>query len=310
MTYYYNNKYRDNINRFTNLECENQPMNSTSSIMSSMINYSPSYRPLYSETLYSETRNSEGSVDKPYHSNIEALTERMDRLVIPRYRNRKRVQKRFNGPPPGKFWWKDDLGRDVAAGGILILDTQIVNGVKERGIWVISEKSRKNEGTEYTDFGGRYNQDDGDIYATIHREFREETYNTNEIPYSVIKKLATDSSNENKFVYRMVKGKYLCLVVDREYLPPLNLDNCDIQSAKQQVIKSNPYVAPEVYRTENLVFIPFSKLKKGDLSLSFRLNEILSHSPLRNKIEFSKQNSYNNINKNNKDSVYTHNNIE
>lgn len=204
-----------------------------------------------------------------------------DTLIIrPKFRN-----KCHNRPPQGKSWWKDENNNNIAAGGILILDE--VNN--EKGIWVITEKCKKScsgySDFEYTDIGGRYSQDDGDIYATISREFREETYNTDEIPRRDIEQLMNSDHSSEKFVYRMSTGKYLCLVVSRKYLPKLYLNNEMVKKNKADILIHNPYVLPSNYRTIDLVFLPFSKIKIGKTSLSFRLKDILTKSRLKNYIK-------------------------
>lgn len=231
-------------------------------------------------------------------SSIQSLTlsnphSSIDRLIISpknltyQYSFGKRRKVR---PPPGKYWWKDPLGRDVAAGGILILDEYVIDNKSTEGIWVVVEKSRRGIGIEYSDFGGRYHYDDGDIYATISREFREETYNTDEIPYSTVKKLVTSPSDNNKFVYRMNKGKYVCLVVDRKYLPSLYLNNENVEKARIKVLRENPYISRGAYRSEGVAFLPFSDIcTLYRNKLSYRLSEILKKSRLVYKINFNNE---------------------
>ena len=53
-----------------------------------------------------------------------------------------------------KYRWFDGKGRQLTAGGILPYD--------DTGIWVIGEEDKS--GITYTDAGGKYQFEDGDIY--------------------------------------------------------------------------------------------------------------------------------------------------
>ena len=87
-----------------------------------------------------------------------------------------------------KYFSQD--GKKLAAGGIIFFDT--IDNTK--GLWLIKEE--EDENFIYTDLGGKYDHNDGDIFATISREFREETYNTSEISYK-----NTASISKNKYLY-------------------------------------------------------------------------------------------------------------
>ncbi len=180
------------------------------------------------------------------------------------------------GPPPGKWWWKNPQGKFVAAAGILIFD--------DEGIWVVVEKSRNGDGTfEYSDFGGKYDWNDGDIYATISREFREELYNTNEISYSTVKELSTTPSSKKKFIYRMNKGKYFCLIVHNSLVSDIELDNLKVQIKREEIIKSNE-IHQHLYRTEKIKHLNFDELNKYTTKMSYRLSIILKYSPINQYI--------------------------
>src|SRR5271155_5670271 len=63
--------------------------------------------------------------------------------------------------------WNDPVtGRHFSAGGILLYDAQ--------GFYLVGETS--NSGIVYSDIGGRYMPEDGNIWAAIRRELYEETY--------------------------------------------------------------------------------------------------------------------------------------
>lgn len=190
-------------------------------------------------------------------------------------------------PPPGKWWWKPpDDPHYIAAGGIIICDRQKDGEVEKDGIWVLIEKSRRGSGLEYTDIGGKYDWNDGDIYATISREFREELYNTDEISYRTIKHLCgqskSDDSDNELFIMR--KGKYMCLIVDRKLLPDVSLDYRKVEEARKKILSENPFCRNEMYRTVSLQFLPFDRIAEEKDKLSYRLSTILKESELRNKI--------------------------
>lgn len=180
-------------------------------------------------------------------------------------------------PPSNKYWWVKNQ-EHFAAGGILFLDT--VDG--ERGLWVLEEISRKNRDVECSDFGGRYHYDDGDIYATIAREFREETMNTCEISYSKVKELCQQPDSPDKFVFKIKRGKYYCLIVDIKYFPLLKFDNLDIINKKKEIQIENR-LNKCFYRSVGVKFIPFSKIHL--INKSYRLNDIILNSQLKKYIK-------------------------
>lgn len=178
----------------------------------------------------------------------------------PQDMKRRRRKTQTLKPPKGKYWWNDN-NTAVAAGGILI-----VNG--DEGFWALEEMCKKNSNTEYSDFGGKYHYDDCDIYATISREFREETYNTDEIPYSKVKELAMKG-----FVVKVIDDKYYCLVVDRKELD-VKLSSDELKNAKNKTIASNNF-NKFFYRSVGIEYILYSDLPKVQHKLAFRLVEVL-----------------------------------
>lgn len=213
-------------------------------------------------------------------------------------------------PPNGKYWWSLRVPNIIkkkyyiAAGGILICDKQLTrNGENKEGIWVLAEKAKK--GIEYTDIGGKYSPDDGDIYATISREFREELYNTAEIPYRQIKYLCTNNMTyegisgsivssevrkkiENSGTFKGVcvvrRGLYLSLIVNRSFLPSITLDPIEVEKARKRIVNSNEFSNEEFYRTISLKFLPYDEIKENYNLLSYRLRTVLLGGPLKFKI--------------------------
>jgi len=237
---------------------------------------------------------------------VEEITIRTNNFILS---GRPRINSRIQRPPPGKWWWEwapSDSERKVfiAAGGIIICDSQIVGRTLKEGIWVLIEKSRKGIGIEYTDIGGKYDWNDCDIYATISREFREELYNTTELPYKTIKQLCQKSTNvRHSFfsseprdhltcnqgqilndVYIMRKGRYMCLIVDRKALPAVHLSPKDVEIAREITIKNNKWCKSEMYRTLSLYFLPFDEISEKIEYLSYRLLTILKEGILRFRI--------------------------
>uniref|UniRef100_A0A6C0LYX4 Nudix hydrolase domain-containing protein n=1 Tax=viral metagenome TaxID=1070528 RepID=A0A6C0LYX4_9ZZZZ len=155
--------------------------------------------------------------------------------------------------------WKSPEGYLLAAGGVLLLDGD--------GAWVVSEQGK------YTDIGGRYDFNDGDIYATIAREFREELYNTAEISYFDLKNVPLSSKHYiDSFVGNPI---YMCIVVNVSDIPLRGvLDNESVKRAKDEILRSNRYVPPHRYTTESLKLVPMSELRVAS-NVSPRLRSIL-----------------------------------
>lgn len=178
---------------------------------------------------------------------------------------------------PTKIKWVDEKGRNLYAGGIIFTDR-----VKdEDGIWTIIESDAS--GLVHTDIGGRYDFNDGDIYATIARELREELYNCLEIPYSKIRDLP-DSARVYTFGHQK-QPVYLCMVVSAEEMGVKDiLPNIDIQKARSEIVAHNPDVPEFWYRTIDLVFLPFRAIRERECAISRRLGEIISESSLSKHI--------------------------
>ena len=176
-----------------------------------------------------------------------------------------------------KLRWSDDEGRKLYAGGIVLTDT--VN--EKEGLWTLVEKD--NAGLVHGDIGGRYDFNDGDIYATIAREFREELYNTAEIPYSVLVNLPPET---HIYTYgHQLVPVYLCIVTSAESVGLKNkLEKIDVESAKQRVVQQNPEVPSSWYRTIGFKFITFEDIKSRKCAISRRFGEVITESFLYDKI--------------------------
>lgn len=214
-------------------------------------------------------------------SNNDSLTLIVNKMsTIPNINSLKiddgwRVVSRKRKFAPKRYRWKGPEG-ELAAGGILIIDT--VEG--EKGVWVLVEKSRRRgreNDVDYIDFGGKYDYNDCNIYATISREFREEVYNTDEISVKTIKDLYHLSPSNRKATMRLCRGQYVCLIVDRSLLPPLTLNSEKVRQARVDAIQTNPNIHDRMYRTEDLMFLPLKDAtKEPHLSrIAYRLGYIL-----------------------------------
>jgi hypothetical protein len=156
----------------------------------------------------------------------------------------------------------------IAAGGILFYDK--IEG--EKGIWVIEELDDINGSIIYTDFGGKYDYNDGDIIATIAREFREETYNTEEISFKNLKTVS-----EKNYVYISGydrKPTYLCIVIDINMFN-IKFDSEKIKKERIKISLCNPKIPEFWYKTRDVKFIKLKDINDKKIKLSQRLEAIL-----------------------------------
>jgi len=172
-----------------------------------------------------------------------------------------------------KFRWHDGQGRQLTAGGLLPYDGN--------GVWLVGEQDRENS-IEWTDLGGRYEFEDGDIFKTIAREVGEELYHSSELLHRDI----VFFSQRYAPVYVNGHQKvpvYICYPVPiielmrRGFVldPELFLRN------RSMVLKSNPMVPENYYPAVQLKYFPYSILRQvlnGERktpTLKFRLRSVL-----------------------------------
>ena len=200
---------------------------------------------------------------------------------VPRNRSQKSSPGTGNKPHPvfiknsprKKFKWHDpDTNNVLTAGGILFYD--------DSGVWVIGEKDKN--GIVYTDIGGKYTYEDGNIWATIARELREETYGLCEIFVREIISLAKRyppvyvNGHDNRPVY-------VCLVVplralnlfSREYFV---LDPNLFAVQRKKTLDENPDVPVDFYSPCILTKLSYEELRNPLFRLSYRLKRILKFS--------------------------------
>jgi hypothetical protein len=178
-----------------------------------------------------------------------------------------------------KFRWHDGFDRQLTAGGILVYD--------DKGFWAVGETDKS--GNVYTDFGGKYNYEDCDIYATIIREAREETYNVVDMTY----KMMMNIKNKYEPVYvngYQRKPVYVCYVVPISEISMDVIDKREFHARRNAALLANPQVPAEYYGSVDLAYITFDDLNRGLYRLSYRLKRILNHGPLSPyvRVDFSK----------------------
>lgn len=178
-------------------------------------------------------------------------------------RNTPQPRKDYKPATHEKYRWcdPDHQGIQLTAAGLLLYD--------EVGIWVVGEVEKGS--IIYTDPGGKYNFEDGDIYATVAREVGEETYHSLEISRKRLYELAAT------YPPTYVRGHhnfpvYAC------YVLPTNLFNVtpDIEEfnrRRQIVLQSNPRVPNGCYKAVELRRIPYYEI--NTTPLSFRLSRVL-----------------------------------
>lgn len=180
-----------------------------------------------------------------------------------------------------KFFWIDPITRKkFQSGGILFYN--------DKGFWSILEEKKCKE---YTDFGGKYNFEDGHIIRCIKRELEEESFGTIEIKtselISIVQKI---NSGEIKNSFIIEFGTYYSLVLHTDLFPEIDFDNINFKKERDDTIDQNPFIDKIHYTSLDLVFINFDSLKISDdsvyyiefekekISLSFRLNVIIKAS--------------------------------
>ncbi len=164
-----------------------------------------------------------------------------------------------------KYAWHDiEKGYYIYAGGILLYD--------EENIWVIKEMI--NGCCLLNDPGGKYNIEDGDIYATIFREFNEETYNT----FTITRQQIIEGTPVYVCLSKKFTPTYLCMFCKID--SSMNLEN-DIKENRKKVLLQNPDVPESWYSSVDFVKIPFSEIFQNFKVMSYRLKQIVTRSFLK-----------------------------
>lgn len=154
--------------------------------------------------------------------------------------------------PEKKYRYVNEEGHQLTGGGVFIYDNE--------GIWAVGEQMKRS--IVFTDIGGKYVYQDGDIYQTIAREFNEETYHCDEVSRrKIIDLIETGkgqvlslSNNQNRPVYISVA---------------IHISDLDIQidpklflSCRESILKSNPDVPVGLYKSVELRHFKFSEIEQ------------------------------------------------
>lgn len=200
----------------------------------------------------------------------------------------KNSQRNFQNSQKKYRWTDPTTGYRLAAGGILFHDNE--------GVWLIRENKKGK--VSYTDPGGKYEPADGDIYATISREFCQEMYYSCEItrrnvmsfPVTCIEYVP---DHENK-------PAYMCMVVHVKHLLKLgeDLDPMQFDRDRSVVLLNNDKIPLDEYPSEALVYIPFARLFDPNCphTLSMRMKYLVKHLP-RDRMEIGIENLYTHMKK-------------
>lgn len=136
----------------------------------------------------------------------------------------------------------------------------------DNGLWVVSETCGNK--VEYTDIGGKYNYNDGNIYACISRELAEETFHTIEVPSSVLKNVP----KIEKILTEKFKS-YLCLFIHTDALD-IKIDRKEFHRARNETVNNN-FDCKHLYKQIDLIFIPYKDLEENRERFSYRLKKLL-----------------------------------
>ncbi len=181
-----------------------------------------------------------------------------------------------------RYRWSDGEGRALSAGGILVHD--------QSGLWLLEETDRGK--LTLSDFGGKYSLDDGDIFATIAREFSEELYHSSELTRRQVESLY---SRVPHFYLRDSIGEdtYLCLLVSVTELARLGvkLSPKAFDARHIEVLKGNPGVPLSDFPSVSLKYFPLSQIHKmmnnKSIYLGSRVTKILQNKGIFSKIKSS-----------------------
>lgn len=178
-----------------------------------------------------------------------------------------------------KYRWNDGQGRQLSAGGILPYD--------DDGIWVIGEKVKGE--IIYTDIGGKYQYQDGDIYKTVAREFGEELYHSSNITREQVMEISKTSGPMYVNGHKNIPV-YICYIVPYSFMKTMGivLNPTLFLEHRAEVVRGNPFVSQDKYDSVVLTHIPFDKLvsmlAKEKSAISYRLRGVLKYGSLSQRL--------------------------
>lgn len=185
----------------------------------------------------------------------------------------RKSKKRSQRHKKKKFSWDDGEGRRLNAGGLIFYD--------DEGVWVIGEDTSK--GIVYTDIGGKYSPDDGDIYQTIIREVMEESYYSIELNrgqlFEMIEKIG--STGKTYMYDNMGKPMYICFAINMDVAKEagVSLSVPNFEKGRRYVFSHNKDYE-EMYRVLELRYITFEEMNMGLAPCSYRLKTIVRHNQI------------------------------
>lgn len=219
----------------------------------------------YKETIPVSLRELREDTTYPSQSIYNDYSKKV--IIVPPNKHNKRWwgKNQFPKKPPKNKYFSPD-GKILSAGGIFFFEET----TQGKGIWVVEEP--ENGMAVYTDFGGKYDYNDGDILATISREFREETYNTAEVSYALLRTV-----HPSHYVYITGydnKPVYMCIVAHINQFN-VQFSSQKIRDAKEKILICNPSIPENWYRTADVKFILLRDIISGKQRVSRRLSAIL-----------------------------------
>ena len=125
-------------------------------------------------------------------------------------------------PSPRATFYMPDQSKPIRAGGVLLVHPDLG--------WLMQEKILSGK-KQYSDFGGKTDKQDYDIYHTISRELSEETNNLITIPAQDLKK--------GKQIY-ISSSKYLLIIINTDSdfeMEIASMGDTEIHNGKPRLVK-------------------------------------------------------------------------
>lgn len=182
------------------------------------------------------------------------------------------------GVPQKHRYQEPETGTCLAGGGIVFFNSE--------GMYLLRERAYSRKKKQHlTDFGGKYESDDIDIYQTISRELSEETYHTINITREAIRFMYHSRERVIRVYINGQSNSYVTLFIHIDLLPValyemlLPKESISFLDIRKQSLKNNPHVSGHHYRSLSLVYRTYDEIqeefKKNDSELSMRLLKTL-----------------------------------
>ena len=179
-----------------------------------------------------------------------------------------------------KFVYQDEQGRKLHAGGLLFYD--------DEGIWVIKEFYK--DSYRFSDPGGKYKYEDCNIFATIAREFSEETYFSEPFTYTDLLKVIENKKCELVFVCpdKSRNPTYLCILINLEDVKPFKLNTESVERfvlLRNKALSENPRVPERYYSSFELKHLKYEDIPRFSSYFSFRLKHVFQRTFLKTHLK-------------------------